>query len=227
MEVVGKNYKMVNRLTRIFYKNKFFYYPVQAFDALQEVGFLTATQCFFSYLKQKIVPIKLDGSFETWVTSRFWKKLYSIFFKTYSEKLWGVKCTDLDDDFASQRIKKLSMSEVLFNALKLKKNKYKTLADKFAYPFNGTGMVYQRMADFIKSHNGKIYYNTPVRKVVVENGRAAGLILQKDNCIELFDEIISTMPFTDLIAQISDLPVEIERLCRKLRNCFEFIFLFY
>jgi protoporphyrinogen oxidase len=109
------------------------------------------------------------------------------------------------------------MSEVLFNALKLKKNKHKTLADKFAYPLNGTGMVYQRMADFIESRNGNIYYNTPVQKVVVEKGKAVGILLQKNDCIELFDEIISTMPFTDLIAQISGLPVEVERLCRKLK----------
>ncbi|MDR0732899.1 MAG: FAD-dependent oxidoreductase [Dysgonamonadaceae bacterium] len=217
LEVVGKDYKMVNRLTRIFYENKFFYYPIQAFDALKKVGIFTAVQCFFSYVKQKISPIKSDASFETWVTSRFGKKLYSIFFKTYSEKLWGVKCTDLDDDFASQRIKKLSLSEVLLNALKLKRNKHKTLADKFAYPIEGTGMVYQRMADFIESRNGKIHYNTPVQKVVVENGRATGLVLQTSNHVELFDEIISTMPFTDLIAQIPDLPVGIKHLSGKLK----------
>jgi protoporphyrinogen oxidase len=217
LEVVGKDYKMINRLTRIFYENKFFYYPVQIFDALKKVGLFTAIQCFFSYVKQKIRPIKLDGSFETWVTGRFGKKLYLIFFKTYSEKLWGVKCTDLDDDFASQRIKKLSMSGVLFNALKLKKNKHKTLADKFAYPIEGTGMVYQRMADFIESHNGKIHYNTPVQKVVVENGCATGLVLQRSDSVELFDEIISTMPFTDLIEQISDLPVGIKHLSGKLK----------
>ena len=217
MEVVGKDYKMVHRLTRIFYKDKFFYYPVQAFDALKKVGFFVAVQCFFSYIKQKIAPIKLDGSFETWVTSRFGKKLYSIFFKTYSEKLWGVKCTDLDDDFASQRIKKLSMSEVLLNALKLKKNRHKTLADKFAYPIEGTGMVYQRMANFIESHNGKIYYNASVQKIMVENGRATGIVLRGNEHVELFDEIISTMPFTDLIIQMSCLPTEIEHLVRKLK----------
>jgi protoporphyrinogen oxidase len=217
LEVVGKDYKMVNRLTRIFYKNHFFYYPIQAFDALKKVGFFTAAQCFFSYLKQKMTPIKLDGSFETWVTSRFGKKLYSIFFKTYSEKLWGVKCTELDDDFASQRIKKLSMSEVLLTALRLKKNTHKTLADKFAYPVEGTGMVYQRMANFIEAHNGKFYYNTPVQKVVVENGKAVGIMLQKSNHVELFDEVISTMPFTDLITQISGLPTEIEHLAKKLK----------
>jgi protoporphyrinogen oxidase len=217
LEVVQKDYKMVNRLTRIFYKNKFFFYPIQAFDALRKVGLFTATQCFFSYVKEKIMPVGLDGSFETWVTSRFGKKLYTMFFKTYSEKLWGVKCTDLDDDFASQRIKGLSMSEVLLNALKLKKNEHKTLVDKFAYPIEGTGMVYQRMADYIESHNGKLCYNTPIQKVVVESGKAIGILLKGDEKVELFDEIISTMPFTDLVGQLADLPKEIAHLSAKLK----------
>ncbi|GHT25918.1 hypothetical protein AGMMS4957_21260 [Bacteroidia bacterium] len=141
LEVVQRKYKMVNRLTRIFYKNKFFFYPIQAFDALKKVGFFTATCCFFSYVKEKIMPCKLDGSFETWVTRRFGYKLYAMFFKTYSEKLWGIACADLDDAFASQRIKGLSMMEVVLNAFKLKKNEHKTLVDTFAYPIEGTGMV--------------------------------------------------------------------------------------
>jgi len=117
IEVVRQDYKMVNRLTRIFYRKKFFLYPIAPFDALWNVGFWTAAQCVVAYLKEQIVSTKQDGSFETWVTHRFGKKLYRMFFKTYSEKLWGINCRDLDDDFASQRIKKLSLISLITNAL--------------------------------------------------------------------------------------------------------------
>jgi protoporphyrinogen oxidase len=218
LEVVQQDYKMVNRLTRIFYKNKFFFYPIQAFDALIKVGFFTAVRCFFDYLKERIFPVKSNGSFETWVTQRFGRMLYKMFFKTYSEKLWGIKCTDLDDDFASQRIKKLSMTEVILNALKLKKNKHKTLLDLFAYPLQGTGMVYNRMADFIEAHNGKIHYSTTVQRVVVEKGHATGIMRQGSNHVELFDEIISTMPITDLISEMPDFENICEMdCCKKLK----------
>jgi len=217
LEVVGRGYKMVNRLTRIYYKNKFFFYPVQAFDALKKVGIFTATNCMFSYMKEKLSPTKQDGSFESWVTMRFGKKLYTMFFKTYSEKLWGIKCTELDDDFASQRIKKLSMSEVVVNALKLKKNRHQTLVDRFAYPIEGTGMVYRKMAEFVETNKGKILYNTPVSKVVVENGKAIGITLSGSEMVYKYDEIISTMPFTDLLSGISEMPSSLVPAINKLR----------
>jgi protoporphyrinogen oxidase len=118
MEVVGQDYKMVNRLTRIYYKKKFFLYPIAPFDALEKAGFLTAAQCVSAYLKEKLVPTKQDGSFEAWVTRRFGAKLYGMFFKTYSEKLWGIDCRDLDNDFAAQRIKKLSLMSLITNSLR-------------------------------------------------------------------------------------------------------------
>lgn len=218
LEVVGKDYKMVNRLTRIFYKNKFFFYPVQAMDALKKVGFFTGLACFFSYLAQRVCPIKSDGSFETWVTRRFGKKLYRMFFKTYSEKLWGVKCTDLDDDFAAQRIKKLSMMEVALTALKLKKTAgHKTLVDKFAYPMGGTGEVYKRMAVAVTNAGGHIHTGKAVERVVVEDGCAKAVVLQGESTPIPFDEIISTMPFTDVIKQIPALPNEVKNVLPKLK----------
>lgn len=109
LEVAGRDYRMVNRLTRVYYKRKFFYYPVKLFDALKNLGIGEATVSAFSFLKEKIIPTKDNGTFESWVTQRFGKRLYEIFFKEYNEKLWGIKCTDLDSDFAAQRIKKLSL----------------------------------------------------------------------------------------------------------------------
>lgn len=208
LEVVGKDYKMVDRLTRIYYKKKFYYYPLKPFDALFKLGVGTAFVCVLSYFKQRIVPTKQDGSFETWVIGRFGYKLYSIFFKTYSEKLWGISCKELDEDFAAQRIKKLSLFEAVKNAIFKGKNKHKTLVDQFAYPLGGTGMVYDRMKDFIEKNGGYVHLSTPIQKVISKDNCAAGIELQNGDT-KMYDHIISSMPITHLVKNLGDVPTEI------------------
>ena len=117
LEVVGKEYDIVIRQTRIYYKKKFFDYPMRALNALKGLGLIEAARCMTSYFFERLAPTKDTSTFEGWVTSRFGKRLFTIFFKTYSEKLWGISCTDLDSDFAAQRIKKLSLYEAVKNAL--------------------------------------------------------------------------------------------------------------
>ena len=111
LEVVGNDYQIIDRMTRILYQQKFYSYPLSPLNALGNIGVLQAVLCVMYYLIEMIFPTKQDGSFETWVTHRFGKRLYEIFFKSYSEKLWGIPCSELDSDFASQRIKKLSLKE--------------------------------------------------------------------------------------------------------------------
>ncbi|MBK7127895.1 MAG: FAD-dependent oxidoreductase [Crocinitomicaceae bacterium] len=209
LEVVGKDYRMVDRLTRIYYKKKFYYYPLKPFDALFKLGIGTAFLCVLSYFRQRIAPVKQNGSFETWVTARFGHKLYSIFFKTYSEKLWGISCQDLDEDFAAQRIKKLSLFEAVKNALfKSKKNKHKTLVDQFAYPIGGTGMVYDRMKNFVEQNGGKVFLQTPVKRVVKDQETVTGIELQ-DGSYLAYDHVISSMPITHLVKNLDQVPQEI------------------
>lgn len=217
LEVVGKDYKMVDRLTRIYYKKKFYFYPLKPFDALFKLGVGTAFVCVMSYFKQRIAPTKQDGSFETWVIGRFGFRLYSIFFKTYSEKLWGISCKDLDEDFAAQRIKKLSLFEAVKNALfKSKKNKHKTLVDQFAYPVGGTGMVYDRMKEFVEKNGGKVFLNTPVDKVISENNTALS-IQKKSGEITEYDHMISSMPITHLVKNLAGVPSEVIEANSKLK----------
>jgi protoporphyrinogen oxidase len=219
LEVVGKDYKMVNRTTRIYYRKKFFFYPIKPLDALLKIGFLEAAASLISYVQEKIKPTKPDNSFESWVKGRFGKKLYTLFFKTYSEKLWGINCKELDSDFAAQRIKKLSLSEVIINGLNIfkTKSKHKTLVDQFAYPIQGTGMVYDRMAEKIVANNSenKIFYNTPIQACLVETGQIKGIRLQ-DGREEAYDAVISSMPLTRLIDNIPGVPEDIKTLSKKL-----------
>lgn len=216
LEVVGDDYEMVNRLTRIYYNNKLFKYPLRIGDTLANLGVLEASRCLFSYLIERFNASDQDGSFEAWVQNRFGKRLFSIFFKTYSEKLWGIPCNELDSDFAAQRIKKLSLYEAIRNAaFKGKGNKHKTLVDQFAYPLGGTGMVYERMARFVKESGNHVYLNTPVYRVVNYNGKVMGIELE-DGKFKEYDHVVSTMPYTLMVQTLTEVPEDITALVQKL-----------
>jgi protoporphyrinogen oxidase len=217
LEVAGKDYEMVNRLTRIVYRRKFFHYPLKPLDAFSKLGPFEAAHCLASYFWSRARPMPLDGSFEAWVVNRFGRRLFEIFFKSYSEKLWGISCRQLDSDFAAQRIKKLTLLEAVKNALSGGRgNKHKTLADQFAYPIGGTGMIYERMAEGVKARGGQVFCKRPVRRVLAENGRATGIELE-DGTTESYDHIISTMPLTQLVTRLPDLPEDIRHKAESLK----------
>ncbi|MEM7548677.1 MAG: FAD-dependent oxidoreductase [Bacteroidota bacterium] len=217
LEVAGHDYEMVDRITRIYYKNSFFNYPLKPFNALSNLGVWEAGLCFGSYLKEKANPTKQDGTFETWVTGRFGKKLYEIFFKTYSEKLWGIKCDELDADFAAQRIKKLSLFEAIINAFKGgKNNKHKTLVDQFAYPADGTGMIYSRMMEKIIANGGKVHFNRPIKRVITEHGKVTSVETESGEVKE-YDEVISSMPISLLVDRLPEVPSEIQKRAKSLK----------
>jgi protoporphyrinogen oxidase len=217
LEVVEKEYDIVNRQTRIFYKNKFFDYPIKAANALKGLGLFEAARCVLSYSFQKVFPLKEENTFESWVTNRFGKRLYTIFFKTYSEKLWGIKCTELDSDFASQRIKKMSLYEAIKNAVfGGKNNEHKTLVDQFAYPLRGTGYVYETMAERILENGGKIHMGIAVEKVITSGREVKGLELTSGEYRE-YDHVISSMPLSQLVTRLPETPYDIKELAHKLK----------
>ena len=217
LEVVGRDYAMVNRQTRILYEGKRFKYPLESLDALIKLGPVEALKCLGSYVGELASPSQQDGSFETWVRSRFGKRLFELFFKTYSEKLWGIPCNDLDADFAAQRIKKFSLSAAVKSAMfSGSRKKHRTLVDQFAYPTGGTGMVYDRMAEAVRKHGGEMHLSTPVRKVLTEDGRVIGVELGSGEKV-FCDQVISTMPLTVLVMQLDGVPPEVLDACRQLK----------
>jgi protoporphyrinogen oxidase len=216
LEVVGHDYHMVDRLTRIFYKGQFFHYPLKPLDALAKLGPFTSLACLASYLKVKISRKPPGRTFESWVESRFGRRLFEIFFKSYSEKLWGIPCDELDSDFASQRIKKLSLGEVVLSMLNLSRQRHKTLVDQFAYPLEGTGIVYERMASHIRKLGGKIHTSTPVEKILFDGRRVNGLVTV-DGGVHIHSELISTMPLTQLVRRLPDNPPRVVEACDALR----------
>ncbi len=221
LEVAGKDYVLVDRLTRIYYKNRYFHYPLKPVDALKKLGLLEACRCMLSYIASRLRTIlksrhnKID-SFEQWVTARFGKRLFEIFFKTYSEKLWGIGCHELDADFAAQRIKKLTLLEAIKDALSItSKNKHKTLVDRFAYPTQGTGMVYERMAEKVQQNGGSVHLQTAVTSINYTEQAKPQLTLSNGET-QSFDHIISTMPITLLLKALPSVPQPVLLAAKQL-----------
>jgi protoporphyrinogen oxidase len=204
LELVGHDYSMIKRLTRIYYKNTFFDYPLKPFNVLHGLGIFESIRCLLSFFFSKIITSKETKTFESWVISRFGKRLFGIFFKSYSEKLWGISCKDLDSDFAKQRIKKLSFFEVIKAVLiGNSKSKHKTLVDEFAYPHYGAGLVYERMATAIIDQGGEVILNTVVKSVTpsYDNNLSQIYLEGRTEPME-YDHVISTMPITKLVQKM-------------------------
>ena len=208
-------YEKVSRLTRIFYNRKFFYYPLRGFDALFKLGFLESTLCVLSYIRAKISPFKGD-SFESWVANAFGYRLYSIFFKSYTEKLWGIKCSELDADFAAQRIKGLNLYEAIKSAFfGGGGKKHKTLVDEFSYPKKGCGVVYENMKQEIIKRGGAVHCGVEVLGITTQGKKAVGISTNKGEFSG--DIVISTAPFRDMVLSLEELDCSVKALAERLK----------
>lgn len=156
---LGDQLISVRRLSRIFYNGKFFDYPLKPANALFGLGFWTSFLCGLSYLKARTLPVQPEKSFSDWVSNRFGKRLFNIFFKTYTEKVWGMPCDQISADWAAQRIKGLSLFKAVWNALAPRRKGagiIKTLIDEFQYPRLGPGQMWEKTRDDIIAAGSEI-----------------------------------------------------------------------
>jgi protoporphyrinogen oxidase len=218
LEALDKEYKMVSRLTRIYYAGKFYDYPLKPINAFLNMGIVKTIICVLSFAAAKLDMRTKKDNFETWVIERFGRKLFSIFFKQYSEKLWGISCSDLDSDFAKQRIKKLSLYEAIKNALfKKAMSGHATLIDEFAYPIKGSGEAYIKMASKARENGVKISLSTAVKSVGQnEKGDINSIQLKNGEFVEC-DSVVSTMPLTKMVLGLNDVPKQVVEACNKLK----------
>ncbi|MGP4111517.1 FAD-dependent oxidoreductase [Streptomyces sp. 4N509B] len=218
LEVVGRDYQMVDRLTRVFFRNKFYPYPLKAAETLRNLGVVEAARCLASYARERVTRRHSahQDAFDDWVVSRFGKRLYQHFFKTYTEKLWGIPAGDLDAEFAAQRIKKFSLGEAVRDVLRGGgSQRHATLVDQFAYPRQGTGVVYDRMAAHVASHGGSVHLRTPIDSLVTTGKRVRGVRLASGEVRE-YDAVISSMPLTLLVGRLADVPDDVREACASL-----------
>ena len=207
-EILGDEMLERPRSSRIYYNNHFFSYPLVAFEALRKLGIIESGLCVLSYLKAKVFPVKNPTNFEEWVTNQFGKRLFNIFFKTYTEKVWGIPCNEISADWAAQRIKGLSLSSAIFNAL-FKPNKkatdkdkvIKTLIDSFRYPKQGPGMMWEACAEKSKAMGVTLHMNCGVQKIEHTNHSWTVQTTSQGN-VTGFDYVLSTAPMRELVANV-------------------------
>jgi protoporphyrinogen oxidase len=194
------------RMSRILYRGKLFDYPLKPMNALRGLGLVEAVRCVASYMWVKARPPKDQSNFETWVAARFGWRLYRIFFKTYTEKVWGIPATQIQADWAAQRIKNLSLAGAIKNALFPKKGQtdITTLIDKFQYPKYGPGMMWERARDLVLEGGGTILMETPVLALHRENGRVRAVTVRADGEEKLIpcSDLISSMPLSQLVTEM-------------------------
>jgi protoporphyrinogen oxidase len=156
------------RSSRIFYGGKFFTYPLKPFEALIKLGILQSILCLLSWLKAQLFPVRNPLNFEEWVTNQFGRRLFNIFFKSYTEKVWGMSCREISADWAAQRIKGLSLGSAIKNALRPQRYNgdrtkvIKTLINSFRYPRKGPGMMWEACAEKTKMMGGQIEMGSKV-----------------------------------------------------------------
>jgi protoporphyrinogen oxidase len=198
------------RLSRIYYGGKFFDYPLKPMNALRGLGVFNAFLVLMSYLWVRIKPIAPEVSFEDWVSNRFGRRLYRIFFKTYTEKVWGIPCNRIGAQWAAQRIKGLSLVtaviNMLFGGLKKRgdKKQIKTLIEEFEYPRLGPGMMWEAFQADIERMGGRVVLRAPVQRVE-HDGRSIVAVeygWQERHRVDVA-RFISTIPLRELIHKLS------------------------
>ncbi|MCA1686529.1 MAG: NAD(P)-binding protein, partial [Planctomycetia bacterium] len=167
-EVLGDQLITRSRLSRIYYDRKFFHYPLRPFDALVKLGPARAAAIVASYLKACARPIKPERSVEDWVVNRFGRVLFGIFFKTYTEKVWGMPTNTISADWAAQRIKGLGLFRAVTAALfggRSEGEVIKTLIDSFQYPRLGPGQMWEMTRDLVRKNGGSVVHDRRVVRV--------------------------------------------------------------
>lgn len=201
------------RLSRIYYNKRFFHYPLRPVSMLFNLGLWNGCRILMSYLRARAFPSKSEHSFEQWVTNRFGRRLYRIFFKSYTEKVWGIPCSEITADWAAQRIKGLSLLVLLKDIFSRgrvneKSAVVKTLVREFDYPRLGPGMMWETMAKLIEEGCGTIHLGTSVERIHCAGERVEALEVKRRGRVELLrgTHFISSMPMRELARKIKPAP---------------------
>jgi protoporphyrinogen oxidase len=207
-EILPDDMMVRPRSSRILYRNRFFSYPLKAGEALMNLGIVESMRCAFSYLWARFFPTRKPRSFEDWVSNKFGHRLFRIFFKTYTEKVWGMDCSEISADWAAQRIKGLSLTTAVLSALFPKRKArsggavVKTLIESFRYPRLGPGMMWEACAAKVVAGGGTVAMGRRVTQCRFDTANANWVVTTEDaegrqesTCAE---HVISTAPIREL-----------------------------
>lgn len=206
-EMLGEEFQRVPRLSRIYYKGHFFNYPLELKNTLRNIGLIESGLILLSYLRWRAFPSSEEVNFEQWVTNRFGARLYRRFFKTYTEKVWGIPCCQIGAEWAAQRIRGLSLKRALLDAL-FGRSEATSLIREFDYPRLGPGMMWDRCRERIEARGGCILTDAEVVCLRHDGVRVRSVqVRHGENLVEIEgDHFFSTMPLNELIAQLDPAP---------------------
>jgi protoporphyrinogen oxidase len=222
-EILPDDFIARPRLSRIYYNGKFFSYPLKAFEALLKLGVFTSAACMLSYTYAKLFPIAPARTFHEWVRNQFGERLFQIFFKTYTEKVWGMSCDEISADWAAQRIKGLDLMTAVLNGLKRslhigRKPKaggatVKSLIESFQYPRKGPGMMWDAAARKIRAQGGRLLMGRELVALEFDDARNLWRIEVETSHGERESfsarHVISSAPLRELVARINPTPISI------------------
>ena len=211
------------RMSRILYRGTLFDYPLKPLNALRGLGILEALRCMASYALVRVRPPKDQSNFEGWVAARFGWRLYRIFFKTYTEKVWGLPATEIQADWAAQRIKNLTIWKAVVNALRPQRGQTEitTLIDRFQYPKYGPGMMWERARELVEVGGGRVVMNTRVERIHLADGALVGVTVRERGRGRRAPAtaVVSSMPLPELVLAIDPpAPDEVQRAAKGLRH---------
>ncbi|HWU04541.1 MAG TPA: NAD(P)/FAD-dependent oxidoreductase, partial [Novosphingobium sp.] len=217
-EILPDDFIQRPRMSRIYYENRFYSYPLRAFEALRNLGLWRSAACMASFTWARARPRRDVKSFEDWTINQFGRKLYSIFFKTYTEKVWGMPCHEMSADWAAQRIKGLSLGKAVIDGLKrsLGLNRRpndgmatKTLLESFRYPRLGPGMMWEAARDrILATGRGQVLMGHALKQLAGgENGGWRMIASHAGADVAICaDHVISSAPMRDLALRLHPLP---------------------
>jgi protoporphyrinogen oxidase len=226
-EILPDDFIARPRLSRIYYNGKFFSYPLKAFEALLKLGVFTSAACLMSYAYAKISPIAPARTFHDWVRNQFGERLFQIFFKTYTEKVWGMSCDEISADWAAQRIKGLDLATAVINGLKRSfragrrpgrvtesgGDTVKTLIESFQYPRQGPGMMWEAAARKIRAQGGRILMGRELVRLEFDANRHHWRIevAATDGGHQTYTarHVVSSAPLRELVERIKPTPISL------------------
>jgi protoporphyrinogen oxidase len=219
-EVLGDDLLHRSRLSRIYYRNKFFAYPLRPLGAFKDLGVIESARIVASYLRWQLFPSRDEKTFEQWVTNRFGKRLFLTFFKSYTEKVWGIPCSTISAEWAAQRIKDLSLKTALLSRFVRPRKVIRTLIDDFHYPRLGPGMMWNTVKELVERRGGTVQLNSPVVRIERNKNRIERVIVASGGRQHAVagGEFLSSMPITELVKQLDPpAPARVLKAAANLR----------
>ena len=223
-EILPNDFIQRPRTSRIFYDGKFYSYPLRGFEALRNLGLWRSTCCMASYAYARLFPRKNVKSFQDWTINQFGEQLFSIFFKTYTEKVWGMPCDEISADWAAQRIKGLSLGGAVLDGLKRSLGLHKkpndgmgtkTLLETFRYPRKGPGMMWEAARDFVEAKGNRILMDQALQQLSFDQSlqrwRVSAINSSGEQTIISAAHVISSAPIRELVSRIHPLPQSMPR----------------